>query len=51
MRQYVVEQLRRKVIPTLEQVSGKRYDEDLPFSGSGGSWGRSPIARRHVRLP
>jgi len=28
MRQYVVEQLKRKVIPTLEQVSGKAYDEE-----------------------
>ncbi len=28
MRQYVVEQLRKKVIPTLERISGKPYDED-----------------------
>ena len=28
MRRYVVEQLRRKVIPMLEQVSGRAYDED-----------------------
>jgi benzoyl-CoA reductase subunit B len=28
MRDYVVEQLRNSVIPTLEKVSGKRYDED-----------------------
>ena len=28
MRQYVVDQLRRKVIPMLEQVSGRAYDED-----------------------
>ena len=28
MRQYVVEQLKRKVIPTLEQVTGKAYDEE-----------------------
>ena len=27
MRRYVVDQLRDKVIPVLEQVSGKRYDE------------------------
>ncbi|MCC6671013.1 MAG: benzoyl-CoA reductase subunit B [Planctomycetes bacterium] len=29
MRRYVVDQLRRKVIPMLEKVSGKAYDEDL----------------------
>ncbi|MHC5210685.1 MAG: benzoyl-CoA reductase subunit B [Planctomycetota bacterium] len=28
MRNYVVDQLKRKVIPALEAVSGKRYDED-----------------------
>jgi benzoyl-CoA reductase subunit B len=28
MRDYVVDQLRSKVIPVLEQVSGKSYDED-----------------------
>jgi benzoyl-CoA reductase subunit B len=28
MRQYVVDQLRREVIPALEKVSGKKYDED-----------------------
>jgi benzoyl-CoA reductase subunit B len=28
MRTYVVEQLRRKVIPVLEEVSGRAYDED-----------------------
>jgi len=28
MRRYVVDQLRHKVIPLLEQISGKRYDED-----------------------
>jgi benzoyl-CoA reductase subunit B len=28
MRSYVVEQLRRKVIPALEEVSGRPYDED-----------------------
>jgi benzoyl-CoA reductase subunit B len=28
-RDYVVEQLRSEVIPKLEEVSGKRYDEDL----------------------
>jgi benzoyl-CoA reductase subunit B len=28
MRDYVVEQLRKKVIPLLEKVSGKAYDED-----------------------
>ncbi|MGE0455067.1 MAG: benzoyl-CoA reductase subunit B [Vicinamibacteria bacterium] len=28
MRQYVVEQIRRKVIPMLEQISGRTYDED-----------------------
>jgi len=28
MRDYVVEQLERKVIPMLEQVTGKSYDED-----------------------
>ncbi len=28
MRDYVVEQLRRKVIPTLERISGRAYDED-----------------------
>ncbi|MCL4819476.1 MAG: benzoyl-CoA reductase subunit B [Vicinamibacteria bacterium] len=28
MRRYVVDQLRRKVIPTLEQVTGRAYDED-----------------------
>ena len=28
MRDYVVQQLREKVIPALEKVSGKRYDED-----------------------
>jgi len=28
MRQYVVEQLRRKVIPLLEQITGRAYDED-----------------------
>ncbi len=28
MREYVVQQLRTKVIPVLEQVSGKAYDED-----------------------
>jgi benzoyl-CoA reductase subunit B len=28
MRGYVVEQLRRKVIPLLEQVTGRAYDED-----------------------
>jgi len=28
MRDYVVEQLRREVIPALERVSGRRYDED-----------------------
>lgn len=27
-REYIVEQLRREVIPKLEQVSGKKYDED-----------------------
>jgi benzoyl-CoA reductase subunit B len=29
MRRYVVDQLRSKVIPALEQVTGRRYDEDL----------------------
>jgi benzoyl-CoA reductase subunit B len=29
MTRYVVAQLRRKVIPLLEEVSGRRYDEDL----------------------
>ncbi|MEZ5990209.1 MAG: benzoyl-CoA reductase subunit B [Planctomycetota bacterium] len=29
MRKYVVDQLRDKVIPVLEQVSGRSYDEDL----------------------
>ena len=29
MRRYVTDQLREKVIPVLEQVSGKKYDEDL----------------------
>ena len=28
MRRYVVDQLREKIIPMLESVSGKRYDED-----------------------
>lgn len=28
MRQYVVDQLKRKVIPMLERVSGRAYDED-----------------------
>jgi len=28
MRRYVVDQLRNKVIPVLESVTGKRYDED-----------------------
>jgi benzoyl-CoA reductase subunit B len=28
MRQYVVDQLRRRVIPLLEQVTGRAYDED-----------------------
>jgi benzoyl-CoA reductase subunit B len=28
MRQYVVEQLRKKVIPALERITGKPYDED-----------------------
>jgi benzoyl-CoA reductase subunit B len=28
MRRYVVDQLREKVIPVLESVSGRRYDED-----------------------
>ena len=28
MREYVVKQLREEVIPKLEQVSGKKYDED-----------------------
>ena len=28
MREYVVQQLRKKVIPALEKVSGRRYDED-----------------------
>jgi benzoyl-CoA reductase subunit B len=28
MRRYVVDQLRRKVIPALEKVTGKAYDED-----------------------
>ncbi len=28
MRQYVVRQLREKVIPELERISGRRYDED-----------------------
>ena len=28
MRSYVVEQLRRKVIPLMEEVSGRAYDED-----------------------
>jgi benzoyl-CoA reductase subunit B len=28
MRRYVVDQLREKIIPVLESVSGKRYDED-----------------------
>jgi benzoyl-CoA reductase subunit B len=28
MRQYVVDQLRRKVIPQLEEVTGRAYDED-----------------------
>ncbi len=28
MRQYVVDQLKRKVIPMLEQISGRAYDED-----------------------
>ena len=27
-REYIVEQLRREVIPKLEQVSGRKYDED-----------------------
>jgi len=29
MRRYVVEQLEREVIPALEKVTGKKYDEDL----------------------
>ncbi|GAB4156263.1 MAG: hypothetical protein Fur0037_24610 [Planctomycetota bacterium] len=29
MRKYVVDQLRKKVIPMLEKVSGRPYDEDL----------------------
>jgi benzoyl-CoA reductase subunit B len=29
MRKYVVDQLREKVIPALEAVTGRRYDEDL----------------------
>jgi len=29
MRKYVVDQLRSKVIPALEQVTGRKYDEDL----------------------
>ena len=28
MRRYVVDQLREKIIPMLESISGKRYDED-----------------------
>jgi benzoyl-CoA reductase subunit B len=28
MRQYVVEQLKKKIIPTLENITGKAYDED-----------------------
>src|SRR3989304_8907290 len=28
MRDYVVKQLREEVIPALEKISGKRYDED-----------------------
>ncbi len=28
MRQYVVDQLKNKIIPALEKVSGKKYDED-----------------------
>jgi benzoyl-CoA reductase subunit B len=28
MRQYVVDQLRHKIIPTLERVSGRKYDEE-----------------------
>ena len=28
MRRYVVDQLKRKVIPALEQATGKKYDED-----------------------
>lgn len=28
MRQYVVEQLKKKIIPTLEKMTGKAYDED-----------------------
>jgi benzoyl-CoA reductase subunit B len=28
MRQYVVDQIRQKLIPTLEKMTGKRYDED-----------------------
>jgi benzoyl-CoA reductase subunit B len=28
MRQYVVDQIRQKLIPTLEKITGKRYDED-----------------------
>ena len=29
MRKYVVDQLKSKVIPALEQVTGRKYDEDL----------------------
>ncbi|MBM4059532.1 MAG: benzoyl-CoA reductase subunit B [Planctomycetes bacterium] len=29
MRKYVVDQLRKKVIPALEKISGRAYDEDL----------------------
>jgi benzoyl-CoA reductase subunit B len=29
MRRYVVDQLRKKVIPALERISGRDYDEDL----------------------
>jgi len=29
MRRYVVDQLRKKVIPALERISGRAYDEDL----------------------
>jgi benzoyl-CoA reductase subunit B len=28
MRQYVVEQIKKKLIPTLEKITGKAYDED-----------------------
>jgi benzoyl-CoA reductase subunit B len=28
MRQYVVDQIRQKLIPTLEEITGKSYDED-----------------------